>query len=992
MPADPRRVKDLFVAALDLPDSAARAALLDRECASDPDLRHRVDVLLAAHEQPESALERPLGVEAPTGAYEPRVESVGTMIASKYKLLELIGEGGMGEVWVADQLEPIRRRVALKVIKAGMDSKSVLARFEAERQALALMDHPNIARVLDAGATADGRPFFVMELVKGTPITEFCDARKLTPRERLELFVPVCQAVQHAHQKGIIHRDIKPSNVLVALHDEHPVPKVIDFGVAKAVGQQLTEKTLYTGFGALIGTPAYMAPEQATFNQLDVDTRADVYSLGVLLYELLAGSPPFEAARLKQVALDEVLRLLREEEPPRPSHRLSTSKARATIATVRQSDPEKLTRLVRGELDWIVMKALEKDRTRRYETANGLAADVQRYLAGEAVQAVPPSPGYRLRKFARKNRPVLVGAAAFAFLLAAGTGVSAWQAVRATTAERQARADRAAAEEQRQLAEQREAQAKENEQKARTAEAAAKESDATAQAVLKFVGSEVFAAPNPRFQETPGRDVTLRQALDAAEPKISTAFAGRPRVEAMLRTTLGYTYADLGELRPAVTQLERALALAQAHFPDDPLTRNIEISLSRRYFELGRKEEATQLLERSLARQRKALGPDHHDTVFTLAELIGQFRNSGRSADVRRLAQDLLRLQLDRAVTDDAEPMDLVNLSLAYGAAGRADEGLRLLEQGLPRYREKRGPDDCHVLDITRLIAGVYWRAGRRADSIRLLEPAYRQAVGKYGQTAGFTHQLLWDLSSRLVQVGRYADAARLLEEALPELRKRYGPANSVISPHVINLSEAYSKLGRRRDAARLLEATIADIPEAERTAYTNYDFLLGNLADAFQKLGEVAKARRVTAEEEAWIRRRCTADSLDLAGHLAKLGLGRIDIRLFEDAERVLRESLAIRVAMAPDDYRRFNSAALLGAALLGQEKYAEAEPLLVTGYDGLKARQKDIPPEGQEYIPRAGRALARLYERTGRQEKAEAIRAELPPEELPYPRVVGP
>jgi eukaryotic-like serine/threonine-protein kinase len=419
MAVDARRVKELFVAALDLADPPARGAFLDRECAADADLRHRLEVLLRAHDHPESALERPLAAPAATGSFAPGEptgdhgpsETAGSLVAGRYKLLERIGEGGMGEVWVADQSEPIKRRVAVKLIKAGMDSKAVLARFEAERQALALMDHPNIAKVLDAGSTEDGRPYFVMELVKGTPITQFCDARKLSPRERLELFIPVCQAIQHAHQKGIIHRDIKPTNVLVALHDEKAVPKVIDFGVAKAVGQQLTEKTLYTGFGSLIGTPAYMAPEQATFNQLDIDTRADVYALGVLLYELLAGSPPFELERLQKVALDEVLRLVREEEPPRPSARLSTSQSKASISAVRQTDPSKLATLMRGELDWIVMKALDKDRSRRYETATGFAADVRRYLAGEPVLAVPPSVGYRLRKFVRRNRGPVVAAA-----------------------------------------------------------------------------------------------------------------------------------------------------------------------------------------------------------------------------------------------------------------------------------------------------------------------------------------------------------------------------------------------------------------------------------------------------------------------------------------------------------------------------------------------------------------------------------------------------
>ena len=341
----------------------------------------------------------------------------------------------MGTVYMAEQTQPVRRTVALKLIKAGMDSRQVLARFGAERQALALMDHPNIAKVFDAGTTDDGRPYFVMELVKGIPITRFCDERRLTTRERLELAIPVCQAVQHAHQKGIIHRDLKPSNVLIALYDGKPVPKVIDFGVAKATGPQLTDQTLYTEFGAVVGTLEYMSPEQAELNQLDIDTRSDIYSLGVLLYELLTGSTPLDRKRLKQAAVLEVLRVIREEESPRPSLRLSTTEELPSIAACRNIEPRKLSGLVRGELDWIVMKALEKDRNRRYETANGLAADLRRYLDDEPVQACPPSAGYRLRKFARRNRAALATSAFVAVALVVGTAVSSWQAIRAMKAE-----------------------------------------------------------------------------------------------------------------------------------------------------------------------------------------------------------------------------------------------------------------------------------------------------------------------------------------------------------------------------------------------------------------------------------------------------------------------------------------------------------------------------------------------------------------------------
>jgi serine/threonine protein kinase len=314
------------------------------------------------------------------------LEQPGTQVG-RYKLLQEIGEGGFGVVYMAEQLEPVTRRVAVKIIKPGMDTRAVIARFEAERQALAMMDHPNIARVFDAGTTATGRPYFVMELVRGVRITQFCDEAQLSPRERLELFIPVCQAIQHAHQKGIIHRDIKPSNILVSLYDGRPVPKVIDFGVAKAIQQRLTEKTMFTQFGQVIGTLEYMSPGQAETNQLDIDTRADVYSLGAVLYELLTGTPPFERSRLRSAAFDEMLRIIREEEPPRPSVRLSSSEKLATISAQRKTEPARLSRLVHGELDWIVMKALDKQRSRRYESVSGLAKDIERYLADDPVEA-----------------------------------------------------------------------------------------------------------------------------------------------------------------------------------------------------------------------------------------------------------------------------------------------------------------------------------------------------------------------------------------------------------------------------------------------------------------------------------------------------------------------------------------------------------------------------------------------------------------------------
>jgi hypothetical protein len=430
-------VRAVFLEALALTAADERARYLEAACRDKPELRQRVEALLQAREQVGEFLKQ----DALGGELD-RIESSvaegpGTVIG-RYKLLEQIGEGGFGVVFMAEQVEPIQRRVALKIVKPGMDTKQVIARFEAERQALALMDHPNIAHVFDAGATDTGRPYFVMELVIGVPLTRFCDANNLPPRERLKLFLTVCEAVQHAHQKGIIHRDLKPANILVTLHDGKPVPKVIDFGTAKALQQRLTEKTLFTAYGKLIGTPQYMSPEQAEMSGLDVDTRADIYSLGVLLYELLTGTTPFEAERLRAAAFEEMLRIIREEEPPKPSTRVSTLGGRATeIAGHRQVDPALLRRTLQGDLDWIVMKALEKDRARRYDTASGLAMDIQRHLNIEPVVACPPSNFYRFQKMARRHKLAFASGGAVVLVLALGIIASTWQAVRATRAEKE---------------------------------------------------------------------------------------------------------------------------------------------------------------------------------------------------------------------------------------------------------------------------------------------------------------------------------------------------------------------------------------------------------------------------------------------------------------------------------------------------------------------------------------------------------------------------
>jgi eukaryotic-like serine/threonine-protein kinase len=426
-------VDDIYLAALERKRAEERFAYLEVACAGNAELRHRVERLLEAQMKIGSFLEAPAPEICPT-ANQPGMAKPGTVIGP-YKLLQQIGEGGMGVVYMAEQLEPVKRRVALKIIKPGMDTRQVIARFEAERQALAVMDHPNIARVIDAGATASGGPYFVMELVRGIPITQYCDENNLPVRKRLALFASVCLAIQHAHTKGIIHRDVKPTNVLITQQDGEPVVKVIDFGIAKAMGQQLTDKTLFTEFAQMIGTPLYMSPEQAAMSSSDIDTRSDIYSLGVLLYELLTGSTPVGKEQLKHAAFDEIRRIIREDEPPKPSTRISHSQTLASIAAQRHIEPARLRRLVRGELDWIVMKCLEKDRNRRYETANGLAADVERYLNDETVQACPPSAWYRFRKLARRHRGPVLAASLVVLALVGGIVGATWGLIRATDAQ-----------------------------------------------------------------------------------------------------------------------------------------------------------------------------------------------------------------------------------------------------------------------------------------------------------------------------------------------------------------------------------------------------------------------------------------------------------------------------------------------------------------------------------------------------------------------------
>jgi serine/threonine protein kinase/tetratricopeptide (TPR) repeat protein len=531
----------IFTAALER-ESTLRSAFLEQACGNDVQLRQRVEKLLRLHEGAGGFMEQPAAADVGLMLEPPPSERPGTQIGP-YKLLEQVGEGGFGVVFMAEQSPPMRRRVALKVLKPGMDTRQVVARFEAERQALALMDHPNIARVLDGGETASGRPYFVMELVPGIPITDFCDQNHVPPVERLELFISVCRAVQHAHQKGIIHRDLKPSNVLVTLHDGTPVVKVIDFGIAKALGEQLTEKTLFTNFTHMMGTPLYMSPEQASLSGLDVDTRSDVYSLGVLLYELLTGTTPFEKERLRKADFDEMRRILREEEPPRPSTQVSTlALASDTVSANRKASAKKLTLLLRGELDWIAMKCLRKDRTQRYESASALVADLRRYLNGESIEARPPSAAYRFRKLIRRNRVAITTTGLVATVLVFGTAISSWQAFRATKAERLTRGALAAEKQAHQDAEVDRQRANANFQNAR-------------QAVDRYY----TLVSQSSLLDEPGLQSLRKELLEAAlayYQKFLSERTGDPR----LRVELAATHIRAGSVCHLIDRNDEAIA------------------------------------------------------------------------------------------------------------------------------------------------------------------------------------------------------------------------------------------------------------------------------------------------------------------------------------------------------------------------------------------------------------------------------------------------
>lgn len=832
-----------------------------------------------------------VGASDPT--FAPAAAGLPPVNIGPYRLLSRLGEGGMGEVWLAEQTRPVRRQVALKVIKAGMDTVRVVARFEAERQALAMMSHPSIAQVFDAGATPAGRPFFAMEYVRGEPITEYCQRHRLSIRQRLDLFLEVCDAVQHAHQKGVIHRDLKPSNVLVTLRDDRPVPKVIDFGVAKAATQPLTERMLVTEHGVLVGTLEYMSPEQAEMTGLDVDTRTDVYALGVMLYELLTGALPFEPQALREKPLDEIRRTIREVDPPRPSTRVSTANG-APPASGAAATAVALAHELRGDLDWIILRALEKDRTRRYGSASDLAADLQRYLNHQPVLACPPTVTYRLGKFVRRHRWA-VATGAVLLVLAAGFTVSTVLQARALARER----DRAQA------------------------------AQATAEQVTGFL-VRMFEASDP--SETLGDTMTARQLLDSGVARVNE-LDGQPDVQARLLDLMGRVYQSLGTFDRAHALVERALQVRRARLGDDhpsvadSLTHLGELSTLR-----GRYDEAEQQLRDALARHERLAGRESAASATDLHLLGAVLVDHGRGDEGRRLFEEALAIRqrvLPAGHLDIAESLS----GLAYAASNTGDyvEMERRHREALELLRGALGDRHPRVaLALNNLAAAVDQR-GRYDEAARLHGEALTLRRQIFGDEHPAVATSLNNLSNVYIKQENYAAAEPLARQVVALRTRLLGPQHPSTGTALNNLGVLLFRAGKPAEAVPVMEEAralaLTRLP-ADHPLVLSID---GSLATIYAALGRDAEAEALFTATLAARQKGMGADHPDVASTLFGYGRFLMQRRRHAEAEPLLRQAFDVRTAKLgaahPETARAGSELAALYRAMGAPDKAAEVQ-----------------------------------------------------------------
>lgn len=985
----------IFTIARGKSSSSERDAYLNDACSGDRGMRQRIEALLLSDAEAGNFLTTPAIVRGVMGecaaiaavAEQPAGEALGLRIGP-YKLLEQLGEGGMGLVYVAEQDHPCRR-VALKIIKPGMDSRQVVARFEAERQALALMEHQNIARVFDAGTTATGRPYFVMELVKGLAITDYCDKNRLSLRERLELFISVCHAIQHAHQKGIIHRDIKPSNVIVSLQDGKPVPKVIDFGVAKAMGQRLTERTIYTTHGEIVGTLEYMSPEQAEMTGLDVDTRSDIYSLGVLLYELLTASTPLQRKADGSTAYDELLRIIREEEPPKPSTRLSDSGKRlAQISAQRKTEPAQLTRLLRGELDWIVMKALEKDRGRRYETANSLARDIERYLRDEPVEASPPSARYRLGKFFRRNKGPVLAAALVLLALVGGMVGTTWglvQAQKTRQAEIQQRR-RAEANEEKAVAEKQIVQAVQT----FLLRNLLRQADATEQAdTVRQLGMEFETKENPTIKE-----LLQRAAAELTPAKIEARFPGQKEVQAAILLTVGDTYRAIGDYGQAVAFLSRASDVYRDVLgAQDPTTLNTLNKLAWAYSEDGKLQQAIDLFEQVRAARVNQLGLYHADTLDTMGKLAVTYQDAAKRPQAIALLKEVSDAQTKTLGADDpATLVTLHNLAWAsYVESGNTPLALEHFRRVLDCQEKTLGADHPNTLVTRGMYALIYVDTQDFPRAIGQLEQVHEAMVKKLGTDHPTTLDTFHNLAAAYGQSGQSSRALELFEKV------HSAKVNKLGASHPSTLSSLVRVARAHETSANLSRAVVLYRQAAEGYEKRNFQDewagrTLRRLTTGLEQIQQYAEAESWRQKWLAVMKERHEGESPEYASQLAALSLDMLKQGKWPEAEARLRECLELEmklvgkppVAHGMDAQTVFpwqlaDVKSMLGAALAGQKKYALAEPLLLAGYEEMNKQETAIPRDSSDCLPEAARRLAQLYEAWGKPAKAEEWRVKL-------------
>ena len=935
MARDRRGVKSIFDEAAEIASREGRAAYLERACGGDAGLRKMVDALLRALDEAGSFLEatpaldaadvteepvehrRPgddpvrgaaeakadavtlagpdpksgetmEGAEPPpaqglTASYHPASapgSPIGSVIAGRYKLREPIGDGGMGTVYLAEQTQPVKRKVALKLIREAMGSGTVLTRFESERQALALMDHPNIAKVFDAGTTESGRPFFVMELVKGISLTTYCDEHCLDLPARLALFRQICSAVQHAHQKGIIHRDLKPSNILVESHDGRAVPKVIDFGLAKATGGlQLAEHSLYTAFGTVAGTPLYMAPEQASFNALDVDTRADIYALGVVLYELLTGSTPIERGTFRRAALEEVLKMIREVEPPPPSSRLRSSGSLPALAAGRQTEPARLGRFVRGDLDWIVMKALAKDRQRRYASAIGLADDIERFTNHEPVSAGPPTASYRLGKFLRRNRGRVIAASLVLLALVVGVIGTTWGLIEANR-------QRGIAEARRKEAERRLGQKDK------------------ANAILLSIfrdldaqGSDIESLPLP---------ARLAQRLDVATAELAGDATDDPLGVARMQMVLGKAQLGLGYAERAINLCTRARATFKAHLgPDHPDTLNCMRWLATGYQDAGKVDLVVPLFEETLALMKGKLGPDHPDTLSCMNGLAVGYRRINRTDLAIPLYEEVLKGRRSRLGPDDPSTLQTMNnLAVAYQFANKLDLALPLYEETLALKNVRLGPDHPETLATMTNLGRGYQFAGQLDRALPLLEETLALRKARLDPDHPDTLKTMNILATCYQDAGQLDRALPLLEETVARAKSRLGPDHPDTLGSMGDLALGYRAAGQLDRALPILVEAASLWKQKKAGAIApGYTIALGHLGLVQVESGMWARAES-TLRECLAIQQSRQPDSWSTFNTRSVLGGAFLGQKRYDEAEPLLRagyEGMARRADKIP-------------------------------------------------------------------------------------------